>query len=336
MSLPAAQLPDLLRRALELAKQGDFGAEATQVNSAITERAPNDVAAWTRLGRCHLEQRNWEEATAALRAALRLKPTHTIATNLLNEVRKRRSQIPSPAQPSTTGFGSREFGMLASPGVGESRFTLRTKAGALLETLNSTHTASLIAEARQDAGAHESTLFDPDIGDSEGNGRLIVHQRGGRFEPQFNLGWFSHPPFPAACLRIGLGFDFSPTEGNGDGVGREKVLAFFERFQQIVERSWKRDLTQWMASAAAFIQYADGPPAADFLPAQAVEWLINCRNAAELEWIFVGRWLFLDNPEHARILGDKAKLAKVLDDTLRTLYPLWLETYRSPTGDADE
>jgi len=325
-------LPELERRALELVKQGDFGAEATRINSSITEHAPNDVAAWTRLGRCHLEQRNWEEATAALRAALRLKPTHTIATNLLNEVRKRRSQIPSAAQPSTIGFGSREFALLAFPAVGESRFTLRTKVGALLESLNSTHTASLIAQARQDAGAHESTLFDPDIGDSEGTGRLVVYQRGGRFEPQLNLGWFSHPPYPAACLRIGLGFDFSPTDGNGDGdsvMGRERALVFFERFQQSVERSWKRDLTQWMASDGAFIQYADRPPAIDLLPAQAVEWLINCRNAAELEWIFVGRWLFLDNPEQARILGDKAKLAKVLDDTLRTLFPLWLDTYRS-------
>ena len=326
----SSNLPELERRALELVRQGDFGHEALRVNATITERAPQDVSAWTRLGRCHLEQRNWEEATVALRAALRLKPTHTIATNLLNEVRKRRSQIPSAAQPSTIGFGSREFALLASRAVGESRFTLRTRVGALLETLNSTHTASLIVQARQDAGAHESTLFDPNIGDHEGTGRLVVYQRGGRCEPQFNLGWFSHPPFPAACLRMGVGFDFSTTEGNNDGiVDPEKVLAFFERFQQSVERSWKRDLMQWMATDGAFIQYGDRPPAIDLLPAHAVEWLINCRNAAELKWIFVGRWLFLDNPEQARILGDRTTLARVLDDTLRTLYPLWLDTYRS-------
>jgi hypothetical protein len=109
---------------------------------------------------------------------------------------------------------------------------------------------------------------------------------------------------------------------------QERVLIFFERFQQTLERSWKRELVRWMAASAGFIQYGDRPPALDLLPERAVEWLLNCRNAAALEWVFVGRWLFLDNPDDARILGDRAKLAKVADDTFRTLYPLWLGAYR--------
>jgi len=60
---------------------------------------------------------------------------------------------------------------------------------------------------------------------------------------------------------------------------------------------------------------------------------LNCRNAAALEWIFVGRWLFLDNPGDAKILGDRAKLAKVVDDSFRALYPLWLVTYAGSSGD---
>jgi len=334
MPPPTAPLPELERRALELAKQGQFGDEALRVNATITEHAPQDVSAWTRLGRCHLEQRNWDEATAALRTALRLKPTHTVATNLLNEVRKRRSEAPSRAQPSMTGFTSREFGLLQSPPTGELRLALRTRVGSLLETLNATHTASLIARARQDAGAHESTLFDPNVTDVDVPGRLVVYQRGGRFEPQFNLGWFSHPPFHANCVRIGLGFDVSPVGADGDAAGREKGLSFFERFQQTLERSWKRELIQWMASDGAFIQHRDHPPAVDLLPAQAVEWLINCRDAAGIGWVFVGRWLFLENPEHARTLADRARLAKMIDDTLRALFPLWLATFRGSTGDS--
>jgi hypothetical protein len=323
--------PNLQRRALELARQGDFGDEAARVNAAIIELSPQDVSAWTRLGRCHLEQRNWDEATSALRAALQLNPAHTVATNLLNEVRKHRREAPPRAQPSTTGFGLREFGMLQSPPVGELRHALRTKVGALLETLNATHTSSVIAKARRDAGAHESTLFDADIGDVDVTGRLVVYQRGGRFEPQFNLGWFSQPPFPANCVRVGLGFDFSSGGPDADGAaGREKALWFFERFQQVLARSWSVEFTRWMASDGTFIQYGDRPPAADLLPAQAVQWLVNCRDAARLDWIFVGRWFFLDNPDHQRILGDKAKLAKIADDTMRTLYPLWLDTYRGP------
>ena len=57
---------------------------------------------------------------------------------------------------------------------------------------------------------------------------------------------------------------------------------------------------------------------------------MNCRNAAALEWIFVGRWLFLENPADAKILADRARLATTVDDTFRTLYPIWLATYTNP------
>jgi hypothetical protein len=62
-----------------------------------------------------------------------------------------------------------------------------------------------------------------------------------------------------------------------------------------------------------------------------MEWLVNCRNAAALEWIFVGRWLFLDKSDDAKVLGDRAKLATLVDDTFRTLFPLWLACYAGPT-----
>jgi hypothetical protein len=59
---------------------------------------------------------------------------------------------------------------------------------------------------------------------------------------------------------------------------------------------------------------------------------VNCRNAAALEWIFVGRWLFLDNPDEAKILGHRAPLAKTIDETFRALYPLWLGAYSGSSG----
>jgi hypothetical protein len=58
-----------------------------------------------------------------------------------------------------------------------------------------------------------------------------------------------------------------------------------------------------------------------------VEWLVNCHNAAALEWIFVGRWLFLEKTDDAKVLSDRAKLATLVDDTFRTLFPLWLGSY---------
>jgi tetratricopeptide (TPR) repeat protein len=323
-------LADLERRALELVKRGDFGEEASRVNAAIAEQAPRDVSAWTRLGRCYLEQRNWDDAVLALRAALAVNPSHTIATNLLNEVRKQRALTPTAAQRSTTGFGAREFAMLAALSASEACAALQPRIDMLLDALNSTDTAARIVSVRQSQAESGTKLFHANSHSARATGHVSVSHRGGRFEPQFNLGWLSSPPFPASCVRMGLGFNFTAVRRESDEVaGLERALAFFERFQQTLEKSWKRELARWMAANGGFIQYADRPPAVDVLPDQAVEWLLNCRNAAALEWIFVGRWLFLGNPDDARILGDRARLAKAADDTFRTLYPLWLGAYRA-------
>jgi tetratricopeptide (TPR) repeat protein len=105
-------VPELERRALEYMKSGEYGMEAVAVNAAIIEQAPRNVSAWVRMGRCHLEQRQWDEAVSALRAALQISPTHTVATNLLNEVRKRRALAPTAVQRTMTGFGPREFALV--------------------------------------------------------------------------------------------------------------------------------------------------------------------------------------------------------------------------------
>jgi tetratricopeptide (TPR) repeat protein len=318
-------LADLQRRALELVKQGDFGDEASRVNAAITELSPRDISAWTRLGRCHLEQRNWDDAVVALRAALSVNPSHTIATSLLNEVRKQRARTPTAAERSTTGFGAREFAMIASLSGEDACAALRPRIDALLDTLNATDTAALVVSARRSRGEDGSKLFHAGSHSAPSSGLVSVFHHGGRHEPQFNMGWLSHPPFPASCVRIGLGFNLSSAAGED---GQERALEFFERFQRTLETSWKRELARWMAANGGFIQYSDRPPAVDVLPDQSVEGLLRCRNAAALEWVFVGRWLFLENADAARILADRARLAKVTDDTFRALYPIWVGTYR--------
>jgi len=160
MSTP---LTDLQRRALELVKQSDFGEEAARVNAAIAEQAPQDISAWTRLGRCHLEQRNWDEAVTALRTALSLNPSHTIATNLLNEVRKQRALTPTAAQRATTGFGTREFAMLSSLSATEACAALQPRIDMLLDTLNATETAAIVELINVGATTCTSLIGSPRI-----------------------------------------------------------------------------------------------------------------------------------------------------------------------------
>jgi tetratricopeptide (TPR) repeat protein len=328
-------LADLQRRALELAKQADFGAEAVHVNQAIVQLDPKLEAAWTRLGRCHLEQRSFDEAVVALRTALALNPASGIATNLLNEVRRRRALTPTASERATTGFGVREFAALETLSPDEAKRALGTRIEMLFDAINASTIAAKVVEARQRRGEPSSKLFHANSFHANSTGHIFAFHHGGRWEPQFNLGWFSHPPLPASCVRIGLGFHMAAAGRDSDRLeGQERALACFERFQQTLGTSWKGELARWMGTVGGFIQWADRPPAVDLLPQQAVEWLLTCRHAAALGWVFVGRWLFLDNAEDAAILGDRARLAKAADDTFRTLYPLWLGAYAGSGAEA--
>ena len=324
----------LEQKALELMKEADFGAEAVRVNTEILERAPKQESAWTRLGRCHLEQRNFDEAVSALRTALALNPMNAVATNLLTEVRKRRALAPTATARASTGFSAREFTILETLSPDEACRVLRPRIEVLFDAVNASALAARIVETRQRRGESGSKLFHANSFHSHATGHIFAFHHGGRWEPQFNIGWFSSPPFDASGVRIGLGFNFSQAGSDPDRVaGRERGLAFFERFQQTLVKSWARELARWMRANAGFIQYGDRPPEIDLLPERAVEWLVNCRNAAVLEWIFVGRWLFLENPADAKILSDRAKLATTVADTFRTLYPIWLATYtNAPTA----
>jgi tetratricopeptide (TPR) repeat protein len=321
-------LEQLERRALELMKQADFGEEAVRVNTAIVGLDPSRESAWTRLGRCRLEQRHFDEAVDALRSALTVNPSNAIATRLLAEVRKQRALTPSARERATTGFSTREFALLESQAPEEAIRLLSPRIEALFDSVNATSIAGRIVQARQREGQTGSKLFFANSCHPGGKGHIFAYHYGGRCEPQFNLGWFSSPPLQSSCLRIGLGFNCSQAGQDPDrGSGQELALAYFEQFQRALDRAWKRELAKWMAAHSGFIQYADREPATDFLPERAVEWLLNCRNAATVEWVFVGRWLFLDRAADATILADRAKLATIVDETFRALYPLWLSTY---------
>ena len=176
-------LADLQRRALDMMKTADFGPDAVSINQAIVEQAPNDAAAWTRLGRCHLEQRNFDEAVAALRTALARNPASSVATNLLNEVRKRRALTPTAGERATTGFSTREFALLESVSGEEAYKTLRPRIDALFDTINGSSVAARIVEARQRRGESGTKLFHANSCSIGSAGHIFAFHHGGRWEP---------------------------------------------------------------------------------------------------------------------------------------------------------
>jgi hypothetical protein len=275
-----------------------------------------------------MEQRRFDEAVDALRAALALNPSHGVATNLLNEVRKRRALTPTATERATTGFSAREFTALATLSPTDAHEVLRTRIDALLESVNASGAATKIVEARRTSGETANRLFHANSSHAS-PGHIDVFHYGGRWEPQFNIGWFANPPgWAVNGIRAGIGFNASAVGRDPDrAAGQERVVRYFERFQRVVSKAWRNELARWMSLNAGFIQYGEKPAALDLLPEKAVERLLGCQNAAAVEWIFVGRWLFLDKPDDAEILRDRAKLARTIDDTFRALLPIWLSTY---------
>jgi tetratricopeptide (TPR) repeat protein len=329
----ADDLKVLSNRALELMKAADFGDEAVRVNSEIAARAPRDDAAWTRLGRCHLERREFDEAVTALRTALSINPSKTIAANLLGEVRKRRAMTPTAVDRASTGFSAREFALIETLTGDELIKALGARMAALFDTLNASTVAARVLDARRRAGEKATKLFHANsYYQGASAGHVYAFHHGGRWEPQFNLGWFTEPIMPSS-LRIGIGFNTSPAGRDPERAdGQERVLRYFERFQRALANAWQRPLADWMAANGGFLQYGHQPPARDMTPQRAVEWVVSCTNAAAIEWVFLGRWLFLENAADAKVLADRARLATAVDDTFRTLLPLWLTTYEVRDG----
>lgn len=350
-----ADILSLEQQAIEFAKRGDFGMDAKRANEELAQRAPANQGAWTRLARCCVELGELDEAAAAIDRVLQLNPQNTIARNLQGEVTRRRSpSYGSPVSPRskatvraraasrrresaervpTGGFGRAEFAGLAHLSAGGAADALGPRIESLLMTINDRPFAAKVVEARNRAGRSGSRLFRRNSFYPGDAGHIYAFHHGGRWEPQINLAWSAASKAGRDCMRAGIGFNLSKDGMDSDRApGQERVMVYFERFQQLVASMWRQLLTDWMAANGGFIQYGDKPPALEVLPADAVAWLIDSRNAPELGWIFCGRWLFLDRAEHAETLGDPGKLVRWIEQTFTDLLPLWTSVYRGQTA----
>ena len=317
---------DLQQRAVELARNNSFGSEALDLNLQITRTDPSNQGAWTRLARCYLEQRRYADAAGALATALDLNPSNTIAKSLMTEVTKRRAMA-MPSAEAVSGFTDHDFDALSHLAPVDAAQALGPKIETLLMSLNDQRTAQRIVQARNRAGQSGSKLFHRNSYHDAGSGYLHAYHHGGRWEPQFDVGLLGGSAWNGSWMRIGLGFNLV-SGGRDDQIdGHERMVRYFESFQQQLASAWRRQLADWMSKSGGFIQYGQRGPAVDLLPPQAVEWLISCRNPSAQEWIFVGRWMSLSKPDDAAILGDMRQLVATVEDTFAALFPLWAAIY---------
>jgi hypothetical protein len=335
-------IQSLEQQATDFARRGDFGVEARQVNEELAREAPDNAGAWTRLGRCCLELGQLDEATAALDAALQLNPQNTIASSLRQEVSRRRAKlsaaIPPPKKPRASaskkdgpvvgGFGRPEFATLGQLTATAAVEALGPRVEAILMALNERPFADKIVEARHRAGQSGGKLFRRNSFYPGGAGHIYAMQHGGRWEPQLNLGFFAASRWGRNAIRAGIGFNLAQGEVDREReAGQERLLAQFERFQQLVSSEFRQLLTDWMGANGGFIQYGDQPPSTDMLPRDAVSWLAVA-NAREHKWIFCGRWFFADRTADAETMENATKLTRAIEQSFTDLLPLWMSVYR--------
>ena len=338
--------PSLEEQATGFARRGDFGIAARQVNEELTKAAPANAGAWTRLGRCCLELGQLDEATEALEAALELNPQNTIASSLQQEVARRRAKLSAAIPPPrksragavrtrgkavavTGGFGRPEFASLGQLPAAAAVEALGPRIEAILMALNDRPFADKIVDARNKAGQSGGKLFRRNSFYPGGAGHIYAFQHGGRWEPQLNVGFFSESRFGRSAIRAGIGFNLRQGVADREReAGQERLLAHFDRFQQLVSSEWRQLLTDWMGANAGFIQYGNQPPSLEMLPTDAVAWLAGTDNARELGWVFCGRWWFADRPADAATMENATKLTKALEQTFTDLLPLWMSVYR--------
>jgi hypothetical protein len=345
---PAASLE---QHAIDFARRGDFGPDAKRANEELTQLAPTNPGAWTRLARCCMAVGQLDAATAALESALALNPQNTIASSLQLEVTRQRVRLAAsiPAEkkkraspvkrgdradtPLVGGFGRPELAALGQLPIDSAFETLGPRIEAILMALNERPFAEKIVEARHRAGQSGGTLFRRNSCHPGGQGHIYAFHDGGRWEPQINLAFYAGSQGQRDCVRAGIGFNLTPGGMDPDReAGQERVLAHFERFQQLVSSEWKQLLTDWMMMAngggGGFIQYADKPPATDMRPTDALAWLVNVTSAADVGWIFCGRWLFADRSDDAATMADATKLTRWMEQAFTDVLPLWMSVYR--------
>jgi len=346
--MPSVQ--ELQQRAIDFAKSGDFGPQALATNLELAKLAPANEGALTRLSRCYLESGQLDAATAMLDATLQINPQNTIARSLQVEVTKRRtasmpvikpvrvraaSKSSRASGPSATrstrstakiaGIGRAEFASLAQLDAAAAVEALGSRLEAWLIALNERPFAAKAVEARNRAGQSGARLFRRNTVHSSGPGHLRAFHQGARWEPQLTLALFAREQWGRDAVCVGIGFRLAP---EGSEADQERALENFAQFQQLLSGAWRSFLSNWMGGNGGFIQYGDKAVANELLPNDALEWLVGCQNPAEVGWIFLGRWLFLDRAPDADILADGRRLMTWIDGSFTDLLPVWTNLYR--------
>jgi hypothetical protein len=350
----------LEERARALAVAQDFGAEALDVNRRLVAANPADAASRTRLGRCYLEAGRLAEAEAEYREVLRVNPRNRIAAGGLETIERQRNAVAmaeqarvahpprarraaaphqsasSPGQPASspspspssepvphtfTGFSAGDFAELGGcrRGVVQARFGPRVID--LVRRVNALASSVEIAGIRETGKRQLFRVGRADVHPADAH--WYVFNLGGRWEPQCNIGMYGGGR-AGNWLRIGIGYNLSEEGADSSRAsGVTQVWDHFRRFQRLLTSPRRSLLLGWMVKEDARLEYEHSGPRLDVREPSHAATVIAGLDPERVAWVFIGKWLGLENADEAAILSDPVALVRTIDRVFTGFTPLW-------------
>ena len=341
-------------RARLLAIAQDFGTEALRLNEELVAANPADAASRTRLGRCYREAGRLEESEAQYREVLRLDPKNRIAAGGLLGIEEDRRRAASPPQIAAatprvtrtrsttgvrkadgsrgtdeappplafTGFSPRDFAELRYYDAREVRTRFAPRVVDLVKRVNALKSSEEIASVRDEGKRQLFRASRTDV--HVDTARWSVHNMGGRWEPQFNIGMYGDHGRVGDWVRFGIGFHLANDGDGADGEGGvADVRRHFHRFQEILGSSPRSLFLGWMIKENGLVEIGASGPREDLRqPAQAAEALAGC-DPDRTTWAFFGKWLSPGQADDAAVLADPVEFVRTIDRVFTGLLPLW-------------
>jgi len=206
----------------------------------------------------------------------------------------------------------------------------------LIALLNHSDGCSRIAETRSrwHPGKSDNRLFaDRPIGAVEYFHGYPAHwyfcHRGGRWEPQFNVGMFGGAPGQRRYLRFGVGFCLNLNSKDPDREARLIDLrALFQGFLFLIKGPYRHEFRRLLGLHRRLTLERDGLVPDPLLNSadRIIDWLLAWEHPDG--WLFIGESLSPDLPAERPVLENWYELVKAIDRTFAAWRPTWVNIWQ--------
>lgn len=233
----------------------------------------------------------------------------------------------------STGFTSEDFDRLGrTRSEADAICCAQLKIDRLLGKLNKTMFASRFMAMRNGMGLTGHELFFTNGQYIHGNhkGHWYLFHRGGRWEPQFNIGMYGTRADHQRYLRIGVGFNLTLASADPNRQnGQSQAKSLFRNLQALARSKRSALIQEAFGTWPCLVEYVGVDQlAVPVKPLDIVRWVGHKLDADDTLWVFLGRSLSPDVPDEAEVLSDIGELTVDVANTFTRWLPVWEATLR--------